>query len=174
MAVTAEKCNHIAINCINPFEIIRKYKCKFCGEVMMCDCDQEFGRRFLPHQLRYGKELKTQDKVEVTLGFQKNICNKCRGLPEESNPKAPRHGRTSKILMYYWREIYVETTRRFGDWVEKNGTEHNKGNSRFKYKDKYEQIEKEVIDEIKKLHELSPKYMYQRESQEEVILKFDS
>jgi hypothetical protein len=135
---------------------------------MMCECEKEFALRFLPHQVREGTELDTGRRVPVTLGFQKRMCDKCRGLPEKAYPKAALYGRTSKIYRYYWREIQFETIRRFGEWAEACGyqdwlkarPENNK---------KYKSIEKQVVEEIKKLHNKSPKYAFSEESQQKVL-----
>ncbi len=134
----------------------------------MCACDEELGRRFLPHQLDYGAELGTQRRVRVTLGFQRNVCNSCKGLPESPAPRAPQHGRTSKILRYYWREITMQTTRRFGDWLAARG-EDDWLRGRAKYKDVHEAIGQQVTAEIKELHARAPKYVYDDESQSEVL-----
>jgi len=136
----------------------------------MCACEEEFARRFLPHQLRYGTELNTRHRIPVTLGFQKRICSTCRRLPEEPHPKAPMYGRTSKIVRYYWREIAFETIRRFGEWAESQGYA-DWLTVREKYKKEYNSIERDVTNEIKELHLHSPKYDYQEESQSEVLNK---
>ncbi|XOK59233.1 VRR-NUC domain-containing protein [Paenibacillus elgii] len=81
---------------------------------------------------------------------------------------AERYGRTTKILRYYWREIYFETTRRFGIWAKENG-ELDVQLANLKYQSKYESIEKEVINEIKDLHEHTPKYDFQETSQQEIL-----
>ena len=47
-------CLHKDVECLNEFEIIRKYRCKSCGEVMMLACEAEFGTRYLPHQISTG------------------------------------------------------------------------------------------------------------------------
>ena len=67
----------------------------------MCACEEEFARRFLPHQLGEGTELETRRSVPVTIGFQKNVCKTCRGLPAEAHPMAEIYGRTSKVERYY-------------------------------------------------------------------------
>src|ERR1051326_9297009 len=92
-----QNCPHSSVVCINPYELIRKYKCNLCDAVMMCACEEQFARRFLPHQLDHGTDPQTKDEISVTVGFQKNVCNKCRGLPEEAHPMAQIYGRTSKI-----------------------------------------------------------------------------
>ena len=135
----------------------------------MCACEEEFARLFLPHQLSEGTELKTQRSIPVTLGFQKNVCNTCRGLPEEAYPTAEIYGRSSKIQRYYWREIFFETTQRFANWAETQGYDYN--SAQFNHRNMYDAFEKEVIEEIKALHENTPKYIYQEESPSEVLTK---
>ena len=164
-------CSHSDIKCVNPYETIRKYKCNQCGEVMMCVCDEAFGRRHRPHQLSAGTWLDSQKHVPVTLGFQTGICNHCRGLPEQVVPKAASPGRTSKIRRYYWREISMRVIDRFADWAEQNGIRYRPGLDLTRdYRDKRDQIEREVIEEIKAEHERSPKYQYQEKSSEKAIV----
>ena len=162
-------CEHSEIYCINAYEYIRKYKCKSCGEVMMCKCEEDFGRCFLPHQLNSGTDLVTKEETKVTLGFQEGVCNKCRGIPEEAHPRAEIYGCSTKIRRYYWREIECETIRRFGEWAERHG--YSKWlDARFKHKDIYESIEKKIIEEVKELHQHRPKYTYNEESQNDIIV----
>lgn len=137
----------------------------------MCQCEEKFARKYFSNQIQLAQEYNTKNRVPITLGFQPNICNSCRGLPEEVSPKAEIYGRTTKIVRYYWREILFETTRRFGKWTKKQG-EKDWLIARRKYSDKYKTIEKEVIEEIKKLHNTSPKYNFQEESQSEVLSKY--
>jgi hypothetical protein len=136
---------------------------------MICDCDEAFGRRFFSHQLDFGVELETQRRVQVSLGFQKDICNSCRGIPEEAHPVAEIHGRTSKIRRYYWREIFIETTKRFGDWQE---SDEGQSASPQDIQAKRKSIENEVTEEIQILHAHSPKYVYIDQSQSEIIDKY--
>jgi hypothetical protein len=157
---------------VNPFELIRKYKCDSCGETMMCECEQEFAQRFLPHQLNFAKELITRRRMPVTLGFQKCICNTCRGIPEEAHPKAATYGRTSKIVRYYWREIQFETIRQFAEWAESQG-QIDWLKARSENEEKYNSIEKDVIEKMKVLHKQSPKYVYTEMSQNEVLSKYE-
>jgi hypothetical protein len=135
---------------------------------MICACEEEFARRFLSHQLNYGTELKTGREVLVTIGFQENICNTCRGQPEEAHPKAEIYGMSSKVVRYYWREIFFETTQRFGDWADSQGYADYHA-ARRENPSVYSQIEKEVIQQIKELHERSPKYTYQEKSQKQIL-----
>lgn len=163
-------CNHPTVDCINHYEIIRKYKCETCGAVMMCACEEEFAKRFLPHQLSEGTDLQTRRRIPVTQGFQPNICNSCRGLSEEAHPKAEIYGASSKIRRYYWREILLQTTVRFADWGLNEGYKDYDTALRVR-RDEYEKIEKLVIEEIKYLHNQSPKYIFQEEAQSEVLAK---
>ena len=134
----------------------------------MCSCDKDFALRCLPHQVAEGIELSTQKRVSVTLGFQPNICNTCRGIQEQPAPKAAMYGRMSKIYRYYWREIETETIRRFADWADGEGhTDWLRAQE--ENKDKYSAIEKQVVDEIKELHRKSPIYIYDQKSQDEVL-----
>ena len=164
-----KNCTHSEVECINPYELIRKYRCITCGEVMMCACEEKFARRFLPHQLKEGSDLNTRQRIPVTLGFQEGICNTCRGLPEKAYPKAEIYGLSSKIRRYYWREIFFETTQKFADWAESQGDDY--ASARNKHQDKYDAIEKEVVKKINALHEHTPKYTYQEESQSDVLRK---
>jgi hypothetical protein len=163
-------CAHAEVRCLNPYELIRKYRCLSCGNVMMCACDETFGRRFLAHQLREGRELDTQKRIPVTLGFQAGICDECRGLPAQSCPKSPQYGSNSKIQRYYWREIWFETTRRFADWCDRNGmTDCLMAEPT--HADIRKRIKREVIEELKALHERSPKYRFNEQSQSDVLRK---
>jgi hypothetical protein len=135
---------------------------------MMCACEKAFAHRFFSHQLAFGTELGTQQRVPVTAGFQENICNTCRGLPEEAHPKAEIYGMSSKVVRYYWREILFETTQRFGDWADSRGYTDYFSAQR-EHPDVYSRISKEVIEEIKDLHRRSPKYTYQEKSQKQVL-----
>lgn len=163
-------CPHITVTCINPYETVRKYECKSCREIMMCSCDESFGRKHRPHQLQTGSRLETRERVSVTLGFQPNICRSCRGQAEIAAPMAALHGQTSKVRRYYWREISMEAAIRFASSVEAQGIP-------FKpllhldpaYRATYERIEREVVEEIKTRHAASPKYVYEEKSQESVL-----
>jgi hypothetical protein len=161
-------CTHATVRCINPYELIRKYECASCGAVMMCGCDEEFGIKFLPHQLAHAQVLDSGMRISVTGGFQAGVCNSCRGIPEVPTPKAEMFGATSKVKRYYWREIYMETTRRFAAWCEQNEVPKAKAAPR-DHADVRDRIEDEVIEEIKTLHETNPKYEYHEKSQEQIL-----
>jgi len=163
-----QSCKHKKVTCLNQYEYIRKYICEDCKEVMMCSCDEEFGHLFLPHQLNKGTWLNSQKMVSVTIGFQTRICLECRGEREIPAPVSSMRGRTTKILRYYWREIYFETTRRFYNAHPELNPQKTIINSD-KYSKSRKEINKQVIEEIKQLHEKNPKYNYSELSQKEII-----
>jgi hypothetical protein len=138
---------HEAMQCLNQHELIRKYRCDSCGGVAMCSCDEEFGRRFLSHQLRQGSVLHTRERVPVTLGFKPKVCAECRGLPAVPAPAGETHGRTSKIKRYYWREIFFETTRRVATWEEAHPGTTPEVRSAAR-----DEIERAVLDETRAVH----------------------
>jgi len=133
----------------------------------MCECDREFGTRFLSHQLDRGSELKTQKRMRVTLGFRPNICRECRGLPAEPAPHDEGYGSTSKVKRYYWRELWFETWRREADWndAHPDASDDERAAAR-------DQIESEVLQSIKDLHATSPKYVFSEPSQAEVLERY--
>jgi hypothetical protein len=165
------ECKHLKVECLSPYEIIRKYKCLECGEVMMCSCEEEFAIKCLPHQISEGTVLKTKERVPVTLGFEPLVCNSCRGVPEEACPKAPMHGSTSKITRYYWREIQISTIHRFVDWTEQQGIPGGILTIAT-HQDEYKKCRRQAIAEAKELHKRNPKYTYNDQSQSEVIEEF--
>lgn len=134
----------------------------------MCECDEDIGRRFLSHQLEYGTELESQRRVKVTLGFQPKICRECKNLEPIAHPKAEIYGMTSKIRRYYWREIFMETSRRFADWASSEGYSDLQL-ARREHPKKYEELESETVEHIKKLHQDDPKYKYEEKSQSQVM-----
>ncbi|MGO8868763.1 MAG: VRR-NUC domain-containing protein [Alphaproteobacteria bacterium] len=157
-------CAHDAVSCLNPHELIRKYRCEACAGVMMCACAEDFGRRFLSHQLAEGTELRTQKRVAVTLGFQPKVCAECRGLPAEPAPAGEIHGRTSKVKRYYWRELFFEKTRRTADWDD----DHPEA-SEAERRTAHDAIEMKILDDIKAQHARAPKYVFSDISQAEVL-----
>lgn len=166
-----DQCAHTIVLCINPYELIRKYRCPVCDGIMMCACDESFGKAHLLHQLKEGCELESQQRFLITLGFQSNICNICRGLPEKAYPRGETYGSNSKIRRYYWREIWMETTKKFADWVQQENHKEDVLVLRMKYHDMYEIIERQVIDDIKKLHATNPKYVFRKEETLEQFVK---
>lgn len=163
----ASPCEHPDRVCLNQHELIRKYRCPDCDAVMMCACEEEFGRRFLVHQLDEGCELDTQMRVPVTHGFEPEICSECRGLPSDPAPAAAIPGRTSKIKRYYWRELFFAGHAAKGDW----DIEHSEASDEDRHL-AYALIEKTVLDGIKTLHASTPKYVFTEKSQADVIAHY--
>ena len=164
-------CTHEIVHCLNEYELIRKYRCEACGEVMMCACDREIGERFLAHQLDQGCVLETRERVPVTLGFVEGICRECRGLPPEAHAVAEIPGRTSKIQRYYWREIQFETFKRFADRAARAGLD-TRAQSSTEAQALYKEVKREVLADIKRLHKANPKYTYNETSQAEVLAMY--
>ncbi len=163
----APSCDHADRTCLNQHELIRKYRCNDCGAVMMCACDEAFGRRFLAHQLNEGCELETQERITVTHGFQPAICSECRGLRADPAPAAAIPGRTSKIKRYYWRDLFFAERSAQADWdVEHPDASDDERRSA------HEKIERTVLEDIKALHVSAPKYTFAEKSQAEVIAQF--
>ena len=139
----------------------------------MCACEEEFGTRFLPHQLSEGRDSETHTRVSVTLGFQPNVCRECRCLPVEAFPVAETYGRASKIKRYYWRELLKRELELYGEWAIAHGvsplipTDEAAKVARKRASD-------QALDEIKQLHEMAPKYTFATESsQADVISECD-
>ena len=166
-----QQCPHSIVTCLNEFEFVRKYRCESCQAIMMCACDEDVGREFLPHQLKMGSEYGTRKRIPVTLGFQPRMCRECRGLSPEAHPMAAIHGRTTKIKRYYWREIWFLTHRLFRRWAldhslpprDAAGPEADAARA---------EAANRALDEIKHLHEANPKYAFVEESQEEVMRRW--
>lgn len=165
-------CPHETVQCLNEFDLVRKYRCEACDGVMLCACDRYVGERFLSHQLRQGRVLETQERVPVTLGFVEGVCRECRGLPIEAHPLASIPGRTSKVRRYYWREIEFTTFKRFADRAGGLGSDPN---AQFAPEAQIlrKEVELDVLAEIKQLHATSPKYIFTETSQAEVLAKYD-
>lgn len=154
------------MNCLNPYELIRKYRCRACDGVMMCGCEERYGRRFLSHQLDQGCVLETQARVPVTLGFVAAICPECRGLPAISAPKAPAMGATSKIKRYYWRELYFRETGALRDWCEAHLNASDAEVAAMEA-----EISAQVLTGIKAEHAAKPKYVYADPSDHEILTR---
>lgn len=135
----------------------------------MCSCDRVFGTQYLPHQISEGKDIRTRERIPITLGFQTKICNACRGLPEKPYPKKPTYGNTSKLRRYYWREIQKATIEYFAEWAKQHSNHTDWLTAVDTQKDQYKKCRQQAISEIKQLHKRSPKYTYSDKSQQEVI-----
>jgi hypothetical protein len=168
VTTVAEQCAHRSVSCLNEFEFIRKYRCADCGGVMMCACDADVGRAFLPHQLEEGSDYGTRARVRVNLGFLPAACRECRGLPREAHPAAEIHGRTSKIKRYYWREIWFLEKRLFLSWATEHGLAPSDAKGPEADAARAEAAERALV-QIKKLHADNPKYTFTEESQENIL-----
>lgn len=136
----------------------------------MCDCDEERGKIFLPHQLSKGKEFESQEPISVTIGFQPRVCDECRGIPIKANPVASGYGRTSKIVRYYWRELFFREAELFGEWLgQQEGEVDEWGAHAIEMKEEFHKLARE---EIKALHETAPKYHFAGISQAESIRRY--
>lgn len=166
------KCTHKNLRCLNQYELIRKYQCLDCKEVMMCDCDRKIGEKFLSHQLSEGTELKTQTRIPVTLGFQKEICRECRGLKPNPHPKAEIYGATSKIKRYYWRELHFKEFEIFERLSTTDKADPIMDTSK-EVQELYKKAKKIALKEIKKLHKEEPKYEYSELTEPQIIEKYD-
>ncbi len=165
-------CSHKHIECLNPYELIRKYRCETCHEVMMCECDKNIGTRYLSHQLSTGTVLGTQEDVIVTLGFQPNVCPECRGLKPKAFPTSETFGRTSKIKRYYWRELHFKGLELFGELSSDEDIDPIFSTSP-EVEELYVKAQKQALLEIKELHKTNPKYSYSEKSQQETIEEYD-
>jgi len=167
--VNLSECTHLNITCINHYELIRKYECSDCGAVMMCACDEKKGKKFLPHQLQFGTRLESQERIPVTLGFVASVCNECRGLPAEAYPLSSMPGQTSKIKRYYWRELSFRECELFEEY---GGNPDN-----YIYEigetetDTAKKAREQALVDVKKIHETNPKYSYQQESSDSLIIR---
>jgi hypothetical protein len=162
-------CPHSNVRCLNEFELIRKYRCEGCGSVMMCACDESVGRKFLAPRLEFGVELDTKQAVPVTAGFQPKVCEGCRGLPLTPHPMATSPGRTSKIARYYWRELHFEAMKRFDVWSQSRGPGSRTPAEEAEIKKK---INRDVLEELKSLHETAPKYKFSKNRPRQIVDKY--
>ena len=157
----SDSCEHANVVCLNEYEIVRKYRCCACDEVMMCRCDKVRGERFLSHQLSRGRELSSQREVRVTIGFQEKTCRECRGLKSLPFPMASVVGRTSKIKRFYWRELIFrefELSEEYG--FSPDGYLFEDEHSAIR-----EQIAIRALNDIKVQHEKLPKFSLETESE---------
>jgi hypothetical protein len=138
----------------------------------MCSCDEQIGNRFLPHQLKNGTDYETKERIPVTSGFLPRICRECRGLSPEAHPMASTPRRTTKIRRYYWRELWFREMELFAEWADAHGVSLDNAVSEeaaLARKD----AAKRALDEIKQLHVRSPKYIFDEESQADVIQRYN-
>jgi len=136
---------------------------------MMCGCEEDFAKRYLPHQLSRAA-VAGRERIPVTLGFQESVCNTCRGLAGPCCPKSDRPGTASKIRRYYWREISFVRIPLFAKWAEDNGYQ-NWLDAVAPHKDVHRAFYLQAVEKIKQMHSRSPKYTYGDESTSQVLEK---
>lgn len=163
-----QACEHYKTNCLNLHEIVRKYACSSCNEVMMCECERDIGERFLPHQTTEASISDTGRRVPVTLGFQNKVCPSCRGEIEIPSPHNG-FGVTSKIRRYYWREITHKSIRLFLKWSEDNAVEDAFSAAHGKHFEIYNKCKREALEFIKLAHDNQPKYDFTEKSQNDFL-----
>ena len=102
--MTEAGCVHHRIECLNHYEIFRKYRCCDCGRTYICACEKTLAATFLPHEIDFARDSETGEAV-LTDGFSDGLCSMCRGELESAHPGAAIWGRKGKVQRYYWREI---------------------------------------------------------------------
>lgn len=165
--LSRSKCTHERVSCLNQYELIRKHRCDACSGVMMCSCDEHFGKRFLPHQLTVGRELDTQSRILVDVGFFRAVCPECRGRPAVPAPVSAGFGRTTKIKRFYWREIFFMERLRQAEWEESNPNATPEQRTKA-----IVAIESKVLEEIKAQHAKLPKYDFSEPSQADILERY--
>ena len=100
----SNQCTHSKVQCLNHYEIFRKYLCEECRGVFVCRCEKELALTFLPHQVHHAQEYGTRKQFRVT-GFAPKMCAECREEIEMPHPRAAIYGQKGKVERYYWREI---------------------------------------------------------------------
>ena len=181
MSVYAETaCTHNDDSLVNPWEIIRKYRCTDCSAVLTCACDSDFATFIVPHQAMRGVDRHTRDEVAVTHPLMPNVCPECRGEVPPAYPRVAHRGAASLVRRYYWREIRRATELKFLEWCqgEKLSLFSDDGRPLFFYlkhdhEEKYEEIEHAVIEDTRLAHEQNPKYDFTRPSDADVIKACD-
>ncbi len=160
-----EQCDHEHTRCLNHYESFRKYLCKDCGKVFMCQCERELALTFLPHQVGEGTEYGTHITYPVT-GFAEGICLECRGEVEEPHPMAAIYGRKGKVERYYWREIFKTYCDYLLEWMTQNNVALN-NIIEFErlYVEKAKEFQKAAKNYWKGVHKVSPKYNTKEPSQ---------
>ncbi len=161
-------CDHQQRSLVNPYELIRKYRCEDCRRVSMCSCDRQLGERVLPHQLGETQDYESKRQLIVDGGFTPKLCNSCRGVPEVAAPKAELYGQGSRIRRYYWREIQRDSLLAMAEWCDRNSVS-NVIRATHQHEAVYASIQAEVLERTRELHETAPLYTYSEPSQTQVL-----
>ena len=162
-------CVHEQVECVNPHDLIRRYRCMACRSVMLCACEEEFGRAYFPKEELRLTQTEEGETVPVTDGYQPSMCNTCRGLPDQPAPRGDRRD-TSSVRRYYWREVERETIRRFAAWAHKQEDTDWQA-LRWEQPETYKSIEKTVAAEVARQHKESPKYDIDDETEEQFLAR---
>lgn len=164
-------CIHNSVECLNHYEIFRKYRCKDCGQILICECERELATIFLPHQIGFASEYGTRKKIPVN-GFAPNICAECRGEIEEPHPKAEIRGLKGKVERFYWREIfktYCELLLKYynNDFKFRNIIEHD-----FAFPDVKKNLWQKSKQFWQNIHRNKPQYNTKERTCAESLLEF--
>jgi VRR-NUC domain len=151
-------CKHKHRQCLNQYDLFRKYECTSCGIVHMCSCEERLAREFLPHQTSRGAEYGTRIYHPVA-GFLPNLCPECRGDTEEAHPRAAIKGRKGKIERFYWREITKSYYTFIQEWLATND-EHVSSIIDFqkRFPELSKALRKQARQQWQKAHRANPKY----------------
>jgi hypothetical protein len=166
-------CNHENVECLNYYELIRKYRCLDCGGIFICECYREVGERLLPHQLREGSEYGTRKRYPVN-GFAEKICENCRGEEVEPYPMGETRYYSKKLDRYYWHEIHMSYLDYVLNWMESEGVT---GVDIIAFGDRFadihNQLWKKAREKWRKIHAKNPKYDYDEETEASFLSRVD-
>jgi VRR-NUC domain-containing protein len=98
-------CGHRSVECLNYYELFRKYRCPDCGGVFLCECETDLAHAHLPHQADTAHEFGTGARILVT--GTAAVCARCRGEVDLPHPRAAAPGLKGKVERYYWHEIFI-------------------------------------------------------------------
>jgi len=164
------ECLHKKTKCLNHYDIFRKYLCKDCNKVFICECEKEIVLKLFPHQSKTGTEYGTQEEYNVE-GFSK-VCAKCLGEKERPYPRAQIYGLKKKLDRYYWREIDFSYYQKILAYVRDNNIQIK---DIFEFQKQFPELckkfKKEAREYWKKIHKTDPLYQYSEISQDEFLAK---
>jgi len=164
-----QSCAHEQVACVNPHDLIRRYRCIACRSVMLCACEEEFGRAYFPKEELRLTQTEEGEIVPVTDGYLPDMCNTCRGLPDQPAPRGDRRN-TSNVRRHYWREVERETVRQFAALAREQGDPDWQA-LRWEQPETYKAIEKSVAADVARQHKESPKYDVDDETEEQFLAR---
>ena len=124
----------------------------------MCSCQREFALRFLPHQLGYGISLGTVKVANSGIATRHPWISKLNLQPVprcSADIMSESSNAWSGSRRYSRREIALETMRRISD-LQKAVRHEGHSSSERSGEEVHESIERAVIEEIKRPHEIAP------------------